>query len=113
MGIESSELNNLVKIMDEEKKENPKYSYEELCKKYLDKEPEVKKTPKEMKRLASDYQMIVSFMVTLLILIFLGVFLGYKLDKLLHTTPTFILIFTFLGIAASYRNLFKDANRKK
>jgi len=100
--------------MNEEKKDYPEYSYEELSKKYLEKKVNENQSNKiEVKRFASDYQMIVSFLLTLIILIFLGVFLGYKLDQLLKTTPLFILIFTFLGIAASYRNLFKDANKKK
>lgn len=98
--------------MNEENKEKAKYTYEELSEKYLGKKVKNRKNNK-MKRMASDYQMIVSFIVTLLVLIFLGVFLGNKLDQKLKTTPLFILLFTFLGIGASYRNLFKDANRKK
>ncbi|QVK17786.1 AtpZ/AtpI family protein [Mycoplasmatota bacterium] len=98
--------------MNKENKEKAKYTYEELSEKYLEKKVLDKKTNK-MKSLASDYQMIVSFIVTLVILIFLGIFLGNKLDQKLKTSPLFILLFTFLGIGASYRNLIKDANRKK
>ncbi len=98
--------------MNEENKDKPKYTYEQLSNKYLEKTPNNNDKHK-VKEFASDYQMIVSFLVTIIILTSLGVFLGYKLDKKLNTTPLFIIIFTFLGIAASYRNLFKDAFRKK
>lgn len=98
--------------MNEENKNKPKYTYEQLSKKYLDKTPD-NNNKHNVKEFAGDYQMIVSFLVSIVILIFLGVFLGHKLDKKLNTTPLFIIIFTFLGIAASYRNLLKDANRKK
>lgn len=98
--------------MDENTDKKPKYTYEELSDKYIEKKDDKNAKKREVKQFASDYQMIVSFGVTLVVLIALGIFLGYKLDQELQTTPLFILVFTFLGIAAAYRNLFKDANRK-
>ncbi len=97
--------------MNDDDKNKAKYTFEELSKKYLEKQPE--KENYKMKEIANDYQMIVSFILTILILTFLGVFFGYKLDQKIHTTPLFVLLFPFLGIAAAYRNLFKDSSRKK
>lgn len=93
-------------------KDKPKYSYEELHEKYIEKKAPNQSEKKVVKQFASDYQMIVSFVITLVVLLVLGVYLGYKLDQILNSTPLFILIFTFLGIGAAYRNLFKDANKK-
>ena len=36
-----------------------------------------------------------------------GMGIGWWLDKLLHTRPWLLVIFTGLGIAAGFRNLFK------
>jgi ATP synthase protein I len=97
--------------MTENKDEKPKYTYEQLKEKCLDEKKAVEKEKNTTKQFAQDYQMIVSFMLTLIILILGGVFLGKYLDEKLNTSPLFILLFTFLGIAASYRNLFKDASK--
>lgn len=90
-----------------EENNKPKYTYEELKEKYLDNKKE--KKFEKTQDFAKDYNMITSFMITIVILIALGVFIGNWLDKQLGTTPLFIILLTFLGIAAAYRNLYKAA----
>jgi len=40
-----------------------------------------------------------------------GVLLGYFLDKYFETSPWLTIIFFFLGIAAGFRNMYKDVHR--
>ena len=40
-----------------------------------------------------------------------GTVLGYYLDRWLHTSPWFFIICFFLGAAAGFRNLVRDAMR--
>ncbi|MDF2699143.1 MAG: putative F0F1-ATPase subunit Ca2+/Mg2+ transporter [Haloplasmataceae bacterium] len=98
--------------MNENNENKPKFTYEELSKKYLEKQT-IDKKSNAAKEFSTDYSMVVSFIVSILILSFLGVFFGNKLDQKLNTTPLFILLFSFLGIAASFRNLLKDIKQKK
>lgn len=52
----------------------------------------------------------------LVVLTFVGVIIGYYLDKWLHTSPWMLIVFTVLGIAAGFRQLFRLArggNEKK
>jgi ATP synthase protein I len=37
-----------------------------------------------------------------------GVFLGYWIDRWLHTTPIGIIIFLFLGFGAGFMNLYRS-----
>jgi len=93
--------------MGEERK--PKYTYEELKEKYIDgkQSSDYVKT----KQVADDYNMIVSFLISIMLFIGIGVFLGVLLDRRLDTEPLFIIVFTFLGIGAAYRNLFKSITK--
>ncbi len=43
----------------------------------------------------------------LVVYTFVGVAMGYFLDKWLHTSPWLLIAFTVLGIAAGFRQLFK------
>ncbi|MCU0288213.1 MAG: AtpZ/AtpI family protein [Acidobacteria bacterium] len=42
-----------------------------------------------------------------------GVAIGYFLDKLFHTDPYLLIIFTLYGIAAGFVNFFKVTRPKK
>ncbi len=50
---------------------------------------------------------------------FVGLAIGYYLDKWLETSPWLTMIFLFLGIAAGFKNMFQEvtkimrANEKK
>jgi len=43
--------------------------------------------------------------------VIVGVFLGYFLDKYFGTSPWLTIIFFFLGIAAGFRNMYKDVQK--
>ena len=43
----------------------------------------------------------------LVVYTFVGVAMGYFLDKWLHTSPWLLIVFTVLGIVAGFRQLFK------
>ncbi len=90
--------------MSEDKKEKPKYSYEELSEKYISKKKEPDKDSKT-KGFGKAYAIITSFIVTLVIAILLAIFVGRKLDEWLGTKAVFTVLFLLLGIAASFRNL--------
>lgn len=42
---------------------------------------------------------------------FVGLFVGYCLDKWLGTAPWLLLIFLILGIVAGFVNVFRDAKK--
>jgi len=42
-----------------------------------------------------------------------GLFLGYMLDKLFHTHPWLLLIFTLLGTASGFYSLIRGLNKLK
>lgn len=94
--------------MDDQDKKS-KYTYEELRDKYVDQKPNA--TNSNTKNLANDYNMIVSFIISVLLFIGIGLFAGNYLDNLWNTKPLFILIFIFLGIGAAYRNLYKSITK--
>ncbi|SNZ07896.1 ATP synthase protein I [Persephonella hydrogeniphila] len=43
--------------------------------------------------------------------VIVGVLLGYFLDKYFGTSPWLTIIFFFLGIAAGFRNMYKDVQK--
>ncbi len=47
--------------------------------------------------------------IELMVAMFVGLAVGFFVDKYLETTPLFILIFFFLGVAAGFRNVYKAA----
>ncbi|NPA57791.1 MAG: AtpZ/AtpI family protein [Aquificae bacterium] len=40
-----------------------------------------------------------------------GVLIGYFLDKHFNTSPWFTIIFFFFGVAAGFRNMYKDVQK--
>ncbi|WP_029522689.1 AtpZ/AtpI family protein [Persephonella sp. KM09-Lau-8] len=40
-----------------------------------------------------------------------GVLIGYYLDKFFNTSPWLTIIFFFFGLAAGFRNMYKDVQR--
>jgi ATP synthase protein I len=63
-----------------------------------------------------DYQKFAQLSSLVLLLpssIAVGLFFGYLLDKLFHTHPWLLLIFTLLGIAAGFYNLIRGLNKLK
>ena len=44
--------------------------------------------------------------ITMAVCVFIGVFLGSYLDRLFGTSPWFLLIFSLLGVGASFKALF-------
>lgn len=102
MGIEFLEQNN--------KNKQTKYTYEELKEKYIDNKSN--SASKKTKEIASDYNMIVSFVITIVLLIGIGILGGWYIDNYLNTKPLFIVILSLLGIAAAYRNLYVSVTRR-
>lgn len=43
---------------------------------------------------------------------FVGLFMGYGLDKLFHTSPWLLIVFTILGIVAGFRELVRMAKKQ-
>lgn len=43
---------------------------------------------------------------------FVGLAMGYGLDKLFHTSPWLLIIFTILGIIAGFRELVRMAKKE-
>ena len=50
--------------------------------------------------------------VTMAACIFVGVFLGKYLDRLLGTSPWLLLVFSLLGAAAAFRQIFVMAKKR-
>jgi len=92
--------------MNKNETDRPKYSYEELSEKYINKSQE-KKVPKNdnNKGFGKAYAAITSFIFTLIITMFIAIFLGTYLDQWLNTKFLFTGVFLLLGILASFRNL--------
>jgi F0F1-type ATP synthase assembly protein I len=93
----------------DEKEKKTQFTYEELKEKYID--GKQKNNYVKTQKIASDYNMIVTFIISVMLFIGIGVFAGVYLDRYLNTTPLFILVFSFLGIGAAYRNLFKSITK--
>lgn len=51
--------------------------------------------------------------VTVAASVFIGVFIGKYLDRLLGTSPWLLLIFSLLGVGAAVRSLFGMSGNKK
>jgi ATP synthase protein I len=91
-------------VQMDEKEKKTQFTYDELKEKYIDGKQKTSYT--KTQKIASDYNMIVTFIISVMLFIGIGVFAGVYLDRYLNTTPLFILVFSFLGIAVAYRNLF-------
>lgn len=90
----------------DEKEKLPKFTYEELKSKYID-QNEVK-PQSQTKELATNLNLILSFIFNVLILSFAGIFIGLFIDNKLNTKPLFIIILTLLGLGGAFRNLMKS-----
>jgi ATP synthase protein I len=55
-----------------------------------------------------NYARYTSIGMQMLVIIFLGVFGGYKLDKYIGTTPLFIIILSFAGVSLAIYYAIKD-----
>jgi len=68
------------------------------------------KPPKDKKKERSEFAQAVTFFsqiaITMAVCVFIGVFLGNFLDRLLGTSPWLLIIFSLLGIGASFKSLF-------
>jgi ATP synthase protein I len=42
-----------------------------------------------------------------------GGFIGWLLDRAVHTKPLFLIVFFLLGLAAGFRNLMRAVNREQ
>ena len=45
--------------------------------------------------------------------IFIGFGVGYWLDKLFNTSPVFLLLFTFFGVAAGFLNVYRMIKKER
>lgn len=90
--------------MKDQNERSTKYTYEELKRKYIDKEVP---TYKKVKAVTNDYHVFISFIINLVILIALGGGCGYYLDQKFDTKPIMMLLLILLGIGAAFRNLVK------
>ena len=50
--------------------------------------------------------------LTLVFSTFIGLALGYWLDKVFHTRPVLMLVFLVLGIVAGFVNIFRSIRRE-
>lgn len=68
--------------------------------------------PKDNKRKTLQYLAYMSQIgISMIVPIILGVFLGNFLDGLIGTEVLFLAIFSIIGVAAAFVNLFKIATR--
>ncbi|MBI5026074.1 MAG: AtpZ/AtpI family protein [Nitrospirae bacterium] len=51
--------------------------------------------------------------INLVVATFIGLAIGYYLDKLFGTSPWLTIIFLIIGIAAGFRNLFRVALKER
>jgi ATP synthase protein I len=68
-----------------------------------------KKSKKSFTKRATNYVTVGTIGLHLVSGIIVGVFIGYMLDKLFHTSFIFTIIFFFLGVASGFYNMYKDA----
>lgn len=61
---------------------------------------------KEIKKAVKTLGVFSTIGMSMALAIALGTFIGYYIDKTFKTQPWFLLIFTCLGIAAAFRNLY-------
>jgi ATP synthase protein I len=75
-----------------------------------------KKPQKDDKRQRRLFLQGLSFLsqigITMAACVLVGVFLGRYLDRLLNTSPWFLLLFSFLGAGAAFKSVFDLGSRK-
>ncbi|MCL2820096.1 MAG: AtpZ/AtpI family protein [Oscillospiraceae bacterium] len=49
--------------------------------------------------------------VSIIACLAVGIFLGWLLDRWLGTSPWFLMIFSFLGVAAAFKSIFDFAKK--
>jgi ATP synthase protein I len=59
----------------------------------------------------SDYMWIASIGIHLVISSLVGLFAGIYIDKWLHTKPVFMFVLFIIGLAAGFRQLFKEIKK--
>ena len=67
--------------------------------------PKQKKEGNERKEFAKAITFLSQIAITMAVCVFIGVFLGNFLDNLLGTSPWLLLIFSLLGVGASFKAL--------
>jgi ATP synthase protein I len=60
----------------------------------------------ETKKYVKLLALVSSMGISMVLAIVIGITVGYYLDKWLHTSPVFLLIFLVLGIIAGFRNIY-------
>lgn len=64
--------------------------------------------PPQQNNPLQNYARYTSIGLQMLVIIFLGVFGGYKLDHLLHTAPLFTIFLSFAGVSLAIYHAIKD-----
>ena len=59
-----------------------------------------------MSEIASALGLYMQLGLSMAMCVFIGVFLGKKIDNALDTSPVFLLILTFIGAAAAFKVLY-------
>ena len=70
-------------------------------------------TARESNNPLQNYARYTSIGIQMFVIIFLGVFGGYKLDQYIGTAPLFVIIFSFAGVTLAIYYAIKDLIRKK
>jgi len=60
---------------------------------------------------AGDFLWITSLGINLVLSSVVGIFIGYYLDKWLHTSPILMFVFFLLGAAAGFRQILKEMKK--
>lgn len=59
----------------------------------------------------SDYMWLASIGINLVASSVVGLFIGFYLDKWLHTKPIFMFIFFIIGLGAGFRQIYKEIKK--
>jgi len=68
--------------------------------------PDQKDENKQRGEFAKAIVFLSQIAITMAVCVFIGVFLGNFLDRLLGTSPWLLIVFSFLGVGASFKSLF-------
>lgn len=76
---------------------------------------------KDKRNIAAALSFVTQLGINICVIVGICLFIGHQLDKLLSTSPVFLLIFCVLSIFASFRNIYvlsmafidKTENKKK
>ncbi len=59
----------------------------------------------------SDYMWLASIGIHLVVSSVVGLFIGFYLDKWLHTKPIFMFVFFIIGLFAGFRQIYKEIKK--